>query len=490
MKNVIFKRAAAAAICLSLVLSALFAGFDVPGFAPETAYAQQVRVTVDGVYVNFPDAQPIIIQGRTLVPARGVFEQMGFVGDWNPQTSTSTLSRQGLTVSMRSGDLFFTVNGVQQFPEVPPQLMGGRFMIPLRAVAEATGANVSWNENTRTVIITTGRPGPLPTPAPTPAPTTPTINIGNQVGTLTAGTAGTVDFPVMTQNIPNGTYQLAIRSAPAGVSLQSSNLNINNNSGTLRINGSAATQQGTFRVTISVNLGANRGWTDQDITLVISSAQTAEIEVSVGSQGGTTPVEGTAGSATFTITTRNLPNGNYAVSLLAPVPAGVSLASNIVNINNNSGTLTLDTTTATPHGVHPIDFTMTLYAAGGLSLNRRVNLTVNRVPDPEITNIFSQNPNPFDPSANWLIAFNIATQHVPAGTYTFTINQNFGGDMWPTNGNISIDSNGNGNFQLTTNLGGPTIVAMGVPNTTIPITLTITGGSLANPITYTFNLQF
>ena len=171
-------------LCASVLLAMPFAlGFSrvVPVFANNP----EITIKVDGAQIIFPDMQPVIVDDYTLVPMRGVFENMGFYGDWNEQTRTSTLYREGMTVSARIGDSYITVNGERIFPEVPPQVIGGRFMIPLRAVAESTGAVVTWNDSTRTVNISTGDaqvttptplPAPVPTPVPTPQPVEPSIN--------------------------------------------------------------------------------------------------------------------------------------------------------------------------------------------------------------------------------------------------------------------------------------------------------------------------
>ena len=359
------------------VFTLLTALFVFPVYASDI-----IRVTVDGRPVNFPDAQPVIVHGRTLVPMRGVFEQMGFVGDWNPITETSTLIRAGMTISVRRGDPFFTVNGMQQFPEVPPQLLGGRFMIPLRAVAESTGANVSWNENIRTVIITTGAAQqpivvvPQPVPAP-PLWGTPVIDIISQAGSLRAGTAGTVNFVVTTQNIPNGPYQISLINAPAGITLDSTNININGNMGTLRLNGSTATQQGRFNMTVRLNLGGNRGTIDQNLTLDIDPPQF--VYMSVGSQTNTV-TQGVGGSASFVITTQGLPNGNYSISTTGNWPQGVTLASNNVAIVNGSGSLIVNVAPNAAAGPRYVSFIFSASGAvtGGqpVSFTRQIRVNV------------------------------------------------------------------------------------------------------------------
>ncbi|MCL2851721.1 MAG: copper amine oxidase N-terminal domain-containing protein [Defluviitaleaceae bacterium] len=489
MKNNIFKRFASIAVCISLLLSAQMIN-------PVDVSAQQIRVVVNGVQVNFPDAQPVIVEGRTLVPMRGVFEQMGFAGDWNPQTETSTLMRSGMTVSVRRGDPFFIVNGVQQFPEVPPQLLGGRFMIPLRAVAESTGAGVNWNDHTRTVIITTGTPiTTLPAPVtpvvPAPMPTvpvvTPSFNIANQTGQLVAGVAGSVDFQVMTNNVPNGTYQLALRgNVPNGVTLQSTSININNNSGILRLNGSSATQQGTFLITVGINLGANRGWVEQNLTLVVSqtSGPPGAFQLTVGNQIGTL-AQGSAGQVQYSITTQNLPNGNYNVALAAPFTQGVSLGANAVAISNNSGLLQLATNGTTPAGQHNINLAFTIgTGAQAVTVNRQAILTIGGGAVPNITNITpvsgGNNPPIQGMSGGW-IQYNVTTQNVPNGSYNVALTAPVPQGVSLAANNITIN-NGGGFVVLSTNGNTPA----GTHNVNLAFTL----GTGAQAVTINRNVAF
>jgi len=47
------------------------------------------------------------------------------------------------------------VNGKTIQTDVPPQMMEGRVMIPIRGVAEALGAEVKWDEENRAVMVDT-----------------------------------------------------------------------------------------------------------------------------------------------------------------------------------------------------------------------------------------------------------------------------------------------------------------------------------------------
>lgn len=60
----------------------------------------------------------------------------------------------GVTAWAQTG-IRVIVDGNEIKPDVPPQIINGRTLVPLRAVAEALGASVSWTETARTVTIQT-----------------------------------------------------------------------------------------------------------------------------------------------------------------------------------------------------------------------------------------------------------------------------------------------------------------------------------------------
>lgn len=95
----------------------------------------------------------IIIEGRTMVPVRGVFENFGFKVEWDGTTKTATLSDDDTVIKMTNGEKSFTLNDEIVTPDVPQQIVEGRFMLPLRAVGEAIGAEVNWDASTKTASL-------------------------------------------------------------------------------------------------------------------------------------------------------------------------------------------------------------------------------------------------------------------------------------------------------------------------------------------------
>ncbi|MDO5398504.1 MAG: copper amine oxidase N-terminal domain-containing protein [bacterium] len=114
-----------------------------------------ISVTLNGKALVFDDVPPQIIDGRTLVPLRAIFEALGADVDWNGETRTVTAQRDDTMISMTIGSNVMTINSRSVTLDVPPQIIDNRTLVPARAAAEGFGADVVWNESERTVIITT-----------------------------------------------------------------------------------------------------------------------------------------------------------------------------------------------------------------------------------------------------------------------------------------------------------------------------------------------
>ena len=113
----------------------------------------EIKVILNGAILSF-DQQPIIQNGRTLVPLRAIFEALGADVQWEQSTQTVTAVRGNITVSFTIGSNILIKNGEQITLDVSAQIVGGRTLVPARAVAESFGADVKWLESTREVVIT------------------------------------------------------------------------------------------------------------------------------------------------------------------------------------------------------------------------------------------------------------------------------------------------------------------------------------------------
>lgn len=117
---------------------------------------QEVNVQIDGKLTKF-NQSALLIDGNTVVPVRGVFEHLGATVEWNPQTNT-VIARKGTTfVQLTIGSKRMHVNGETKQLSVAPQIINQTTLIPLRAVSEALGAKVGWEQKTMTALITSPR---------------------------------------------------------------------------------------------------------------------------------------------------------------------------------------------------------------------------------------------------------------------------------------------------------------------------------------------
>ena len=125
-----------------------------PGGLPSgSGSPTNIRVFVDGVQLVF-DQPPIIQNGRTLVPLRGIFEALGAHVTWDGPTQTVTAIKPGVVISLRIGSNILVRNNVNITLDVPAQILNGRTLVPVRAIAESFGADVLWDGPTYTVVIT------------------------------------------------------------------------------------------------------------------------------------------------------------------------------------------------------------------------------------------------------------------------------------------------------------------------------------------------
>ena len=118
--------------------------------------ANGVQLVVNDTFLSL-DVAPRIVNGRTLVPVRGIFEQLGATVEWNQGTQTATMTRGGVDVKVTIGSKTATVGGETRTLDVPAQLSSptgaARTLVPVRFISESLGALVGWNADASTVVI-------------------------------------------------------------------------------------------------------------------------------------------------------------------------------------------------------------------------------------------------------------------------------------------------------------------------------------------------
>ena len=115
---------------------------------------RRIRVVLDGQELAF-DQPPIIENDRTLVPLRAIFEALGADVEWEQSTRTVTATKDTTVVVVQIDNPVMTVNGMDITLDVPPRIVNSRTLAPVRAVSASFDANVDWYSTSakRSVII-------------------------------------------------------------------------------------------------------------------------------------------------------------------------------------------------------------------------------------------------------------------------------------------------------------------------------------------------
>ncbi len=131
---------------LKVLCSVLFiSSLSVFCFADETV---KVKVNEQETNIN-----GVIYENRTLIPLRGVYEQLGYDVSWNADKKVANFSGNGHTLEISSESGSITVDGNDVYSDVSPMLINDRLYLPLRAVSEGLGLDVKWDGETKTAFI-------------------------------------------------------------------------------------------------------------------------------------------------------------------------------------------------------------------------------------------------------------------------------------------------------------------------------------------------
>ena len=114
--------------------------------------SEKITVMIDGVEVQF-DQPPIIYNDRTLVPLRAIFEALGAEVTWDGETQTVTAVRGKTTIKLTIGAYEFYKNDEKIGLDVPGMIINDRTLVPVRAISESFNCAVSWSGYDKTVFI-------------------------------------------------------------------------------------------------------------------------------------------------------------------------------------------------------------------------------------------------------------------------------------------------------------------------------------------------
>lgn len=140
--------------------------------------SSDIKLNVNEKNINFPDQQPIVIEGRTFIPLRFLAEALGAEVNWDQDHQLVIIENKGIQLTetsnsyaryyLRIGEpqLVYAkfskengyATGIQIF-ELPqaPFIVNGRTMLPFRYLGELLGALVFYDDTTHTAMAVYGQ---------------------------------------------------------------------------------------------------------------------------------------------------------------------------------------------------------------------------------------------------------------------------------------------------------------------------------------------
>lgn len=138
-------------------LSAMIQKYDSDDyFATMSVTIGEPNLVIDGVEIPIDDSGSVayVENGRTMMPVRGIAEAIGAEVDYDGDSRIVTVENEDTMIAMRIGDNEMEVNGQPVMLLTAPEIKEDRTMLPVRDVAEALDCEVEWQQETQTATFT------------------------------------------------------------------------------------------------------------------------------------------------------------------------------------------------------------------------------------------------------------------------------------------------------------------------------------------------
>ena len=118
----------------------------------EKAEASGIGIYVNDYYQSYSNLASVE-KGTTLVPLRGIFEELGATVVYDAKSKTITATRGNKKVWLKIGSRTAKLNGKNVTLNVAPKVVRGNTLVPLRFISESLGATVQYDSRSRIVDI-------------------------------------------------------------------------------------------------------------------------------------------------------------------------------------------------------------------------------------------------------------------------------------------------------------------------------------------------
>lgn len=140
---------------LLLLFNASAVMAELPALNSEAVFTlNSTMVQIDQVNHQI-DSAPYIEKDRTFLPLRALGEVIGAEVSWNEVNKEATLKLQnGKTLILKTGEIFINDNGKYKLMDVVPAIVPpGRICLPARYVIETAGYTVIWQQESQQMMV-------------------------------------------------------------------------------------------------------------------------------------------------------------------------------------------------------------------------------------------------------------------------------------------------------------------------------------------------
>ena len=96
---------------------------------------------------------PIIKEGRTMLPARTIIEELDADIKFNEATREVLVKVEDIGMTLTIGKNEMEVQGEKKELDVAPVIENGRTLLPVRAITESIGMDVDWDESAQEITL-------------------------------------------------------------------------------------------------------------------------------------------------------------------------------------------------------------------------------------------------------------------------------------------------------------------------------------------------
>lgn len=115
--------------------------------------AHAVTLQVDGTVLS---TNVVLYNGTTYVPLRATAQLLSPSAKVTWESGQAVIRSSSLTLTARPGNLYIDANERKLFAKDGVRLVNGTTLIPVRVLAKAMGASVTWDAYTQKAILTSG----------------------------------------------------------------------------------------------------------------------------------------------------------------------------------------------------------------------------------------------------------------------------------------------------------------------------------------------